>query len=224
VSDSSKSPLPESFGTQWGDAVNQHQLGTPRRSRGRLLGLLATLLVVIVVVLAVRLFGPHRSPGPEPAVGQQVTKLHLTPLTGDDAPLTADSLRGQVVLINFWGPWCGPCRLEFPELMELRESLRDKENFRFVSVTCMPSQNEEELESLTLTYLKSEGYDLPVHRDSTFATRLEMMDLNRGNFAFPTTVLVDQQGVIRGVWIGYHPGVTLEMRRQIDDLLANKKT
>ncbi|WP_425617049.1 redoxin domain-containing protein [Anatilimnocola sp. NA78] len=208
--------------TEWGDAADQHHLGLPRRNNGRLVGLLATLGVILAIVLAVRIFSTSRSVEAQPAVGQQLTKLHLEPLTGDESPLTSASLQGQVVLINFWGPWCVPCRLEFPELMELRESLQDESRFRFVSVTCMPNQDERELESLTIAYLKSAGFELPVHRDATFATRTELMELNDGNFAYPTTVLLDQQGIVRGVWIGYRSGVTLEMRTQIDALLAKK--
>ncbi|QDU26414.1 Thiol:disulfide interchange protein TlpA [Anatilimnocola aggregata] len=207
---------------QWDDAAERHQLGTPQRGNGRLLGLLATLSVVIAIVLGVRFLRPPSEATAQPAVGQQLTQLALEPLDGDGEPLTLASLKGQVVLINFWGPWCGPCRLEFPELLELRESLASNPRFRFVSVTCMPGNDETDLVAQTKSYLSSEGFDLPVHRDPTFVTRLEVMKLNRDQFAFPTTVLLDQQGIIRGVWIGYKPGVTLAMREQIDSLLANQ--
>lgn len=204
----------------WGDDHEQHALGRPARSPAVLIALFGTLAVVLLLVVVVKMNTPPNDPTQAPAVGKRPEKLEFTPLEGDGEPLTLPDLQGQVVLINFWGPWCPPCRAEFPELMELRETLAKERQFRFVSVTAMPGEDEEDLVKLTKTYLQSQKYDLPVYRDSQQTTRDELKELNQASdFPFPTTILLDEKGVIRAVWVGYSQGVGEQMQELIETLL-----
>jgi hypothetical protein len=87
----------------------------------------------------------------------------------------------------------------------------------------MHDANEADLVEQSNAFLKGKGYDLPVHRDPTLATRNEFLRLNRSQgFAYPTTVLIDEKGIVRGVWIGYVPGISQRMKRKIEALLAAK--
>lgn len=208
----------------WGDDHEQDALGRPARSPAVLIALFGTLAVVLLLVVIVKLNTPPTDPTKAPAVGKRPEKLTLTPLEDDGEALTLADLEGQVVLINFWGPWCPPCRAEFPELMELRESLAGAKRFRFVSVTAMPGEDEEDLVQMTKTYLQTQKYDLPVYRDSQMTTRDELKELNQANdFPFPTTILLDEQGVIRAVWVGYRQGVGEQMQELIKKLLKEPK-
>jgi cytochrome c biogenesis protein CcmG/thiol:disulfide interchange protein DsbE len=210
--------------SNWGDDHEQQSIGRRSGSPVRLLALFATLAVVSLIVVLVKLNTPQRDPTKEPAVGKRPERFEVTPLEGDGESLTLANLQGKVVLINFWGPWCPPCRAEFPELMELREGLVKEPRFQFVSVTAMPGEDEGDLVTMTKTYLQSQKYDLPIYRDTQFTAREEIRRLNQNDdFAFPTTVLLDPQGVIRAVWIGYKPGVGEEMRGQIENLLRATK-
>jgi cytochrome c biogenesis protein CcmG, thiol:disulfide interchange protein DsbE len=208
--------------SNWDDSVEQRALGQPRSS-ARLIGLFLTLAIVIVVVLIVRRFTPRHDPAHQPAVGQVLANLQLEPFDEKGEKLTSADLQGAVTLINFWGWWCGPCKAEFPELMNLREKFSRQSKFRFVSVACNPNPDETGLIDKTKAFLSNQGYDLPVHRDPTLMTRHELEKLNQSEgFAYPTTVLVDQQGVIRGVWVGYHQAVVEQMRLKIDELLLEQ--
>lgn len=185
-----------------------------RSSGGRLLALL---------VLGAALIGVTYSLAPGGGdLNVPLSELHLEPLTGGAEPLELDDLSGKVVLINFWGTWCSPCRIEFPHLMEMKERLQSESEFQFVSVSCSPGDADryDVLKEPTEQYLMSENFELPVHFDPEgMSVRAMGVDLERPFFNFPTTVLLDRNGVIRQFWEGYRPGLEQEMERKIRDLL-----
>ena len=64
------------------------------------------------------------SPALPPAAGKPAPEFSLQTVTGDT--LTLSSQRGKVVLVNFWAPWCGPCRVEQPTLNEIYTQNKDR--------------------------------------------------------------------------------------------------
>jgi cytochrome c biogenesis protein CcmG/thiol:disulfide interchange protein DsbE len=180
-----------------------------------LAGLLALVLIVwkaggIRPVIDVRDGVNH------PAVGRALETFDLQPLTGDPPPIGPADLAGKVTLVNFWGPWCPPCRDEFPELYDLAQHLSGKPDFRFVSVSCSGRLERDELEvaESTTQFLREKRATLPTYRDAHAKTRLAMEQAALvQNFAYPTTILIGRDGKIRGLWEGYRQGL-------VDDMLA----
>lgn len=193
----------------------------PRKSSSWLWMLLAIAAIAgFIVLLANRRNVPEGDQ--HPGIGRPLKILQLEPLTGDSQPLQLDDVRGKVVLINYWGTWCPPCREEFPHLVELEKRLRSYNDFQFVSVSCGHGWDEEidPLRADTATYLNRQQAEFSTYADPHAHSRMGLLESVGGrDFLYPTTVLIDRQGVIRGLWFGYHDGIDTEMRALSEKLL-----
>src|SRR5438309_3360666 len=137
------------------------------------------LLGALVVVVAVR-FGivtppPEARGERDPAVGKKLTRFRLEPLTGDSRPVTEADLEGKMTLVNFWGPWCGACAIEFPHLVELEEHFRSRRGFQFFSVsTNADPRDDEGLREGTEQFLKQHQASFATYRDPQAETIIEL--------------------------------------------------
>ncbi|MEX0867827.1 MAG: TlpA disulfide reductase family protein [Pirellulales bacterium] len=194
------------------------------------LTLFGLIMVALIGVSLAALFlsrQSDRTPGEatsHQAVGLPMPGLRVQPI--DDLATNVDlvDVAGQVVLVNFWGTWCPPCRTELPHMDALYKQYRDDPRFRLFAVSCGngSSENLPELAEETAGFLKHFGYDLPAYVDADFATRQMLAADPRyiPEFAFPTTVVADANGIIRAVWVGYRPGFEDEMAAEVRKLLA----
>lgn len=179
-----------------------------------------------VVAIMIALSQRPRDERPSPALGKRLLELKLDPLTGDSTAVTLADLAGQVVLINYWGTWCPPCRAELPDIVSLAERYRGEKDFRLLAVSCdgagdndIPSLRQE-----TASFLTGAGYDLATYADpGQWSRRNLAMVTGDAHFGYPTTLLLDRQGVIRGLWVGYDSSNGIKMRELIDELLTEEK-
>ena len=155
------------------------------------------------------------------AVGRRLPGLELQALTGDVKDVSLNELAGKVAVINFWGTWCPPCRQEFPEIAALWVQLRDQPDFQLFSVSCEDNDvNLGPLRMQTIMFLVQGESKLPTYADRSAQTRRNVaMVLGENGFAYPTTLVLDQTGVIRGVWIGYVPGIGDQLKQLVEELL-----
>lgn len=116
-------------------------------------------------------------------------------------------LRGQVVMINFWASWCGPCRQEMPLLEKMFQRYQPL-GFTLLGVNVEP--NPVDARKL----LK----DIPVSFPILFDTASEVSKLYRVA-AMPSTALVDRDGKVRYLHQGYVPGDEAEYEKQLRALL-----
>ncbi len=180
------------------------------------------IAIVVIVAFAFRdRFIAQTDGTSSAAVGKRLEKVELVGMTKDTADLSADSLTGKVTLINFWGYWCAPCVAEFPELAELDKELRRHDDFLYVSVACHGIPNQPELlRTKTLEFLEQHGYDGPVFDDAKGITRTQVASLvGEDLIGYPTTVLLDRKGMVRGMWTGYSPAVIRDLRSEAARLL-----
>ncbi len=178
--------------------------------------------------------------GQSPAVGLPMPSLKLVTLTTNVSRDTLASLRskpsqsrvltgsnfsGRVTLIHFWGTWCGPCRRELPDLAKLHLHFSADPAFQFFSVSC-ESYDDPSLETLvhrTTQYYETEKIQLPTFADLSTNARRELLCLmERDSMAYPTTVLVDREGIIQATWIGIPPGGVATIATYVEKLLEDQ--
>jgi peroxiredoxin len=115
--------------------------------------------------------------------------------------------KGQVVLINFWASWCGPCREEMPLLDELSTRYAPL-GFTMLGV------NVEENSSAANGFLSGTPVSFPVlyDRENTVSKLYDVI-------AMPSTVIVDRAGQIRYIHHGYEAGNEHDYQDQIRALI-----
>ena len=194
----------------------------PSRSNSSKLLLLLVIAGLLLVYFGVLYEGRG---GSDVIVGKTLRELKLQPLIGRGEPVSLDDLRGKVVLINFWGTWCPPCRQEFPELVKLVQQHARDADFRFLSVSCPAGLNVDVavLRKDTLAFLQQAGVELSVYVDPDSSTqRAITMQRMADGFGYPTTLILDRQGGVRGFWEGYDPQYIDQMESLVQQLLAEK--
>jgi peroxiredoxin len=105
-----------------------------------------------------------------------------------------EELKGQVVMINFWATWCGPCRQEMP-LLEQIHAKYEPLGFTMLGVNVEPDSAEAE------KWLKGVPVSFPILFD-----RENAVSARFGVEAMPSSVLIDREGRVRHVHRGYKPG------------------
>jgi peroxiredoxin len=108
--------------------------------------------------------------------------------------LALSSLRGQVVMINFWASWCGPCRQEFPALDQIYRKYKPM-GFTLVGINVESEKTDAE------RFLGQQSVSFPILFDPD-----NQVSGQYGVRAMPTTVLVDRQGRLRWVHMAFKPG------------------
>ena len=194
--------------------------------------LLAALMAAFVMLPGCKPSEPTCPPQPKPPPAQKqpepaaekLPRLELQPLTGDSQPVTLEELRGRVVLINFWGTWCPPCRVELPHIADIEKKFRDNPAFKPLAVSCTYKMREDvaALRDKTSKFLQQVDIDMPTYADQGGTTRLAAKSAGAFSDGYPTTLLLDRQGGIRKVWVGYGPGVEKEIEKLISQLLEEK--
>ena len=115
--------------------------------------------------------------------------------------------RGEVILLNFWASWCGPCRQEMPLLDSLHNKYKDL-GFKVMGV------NVEENSKEAIKILNEIKVSFPVVFDTTNKVS-ELYNVS----AMPSTVLIDRDGKMRYLHKGYKPGDEATYKQWVKKLI-----
>jgi thiol-disulfide isomerase/thioredoxin len=158
-------------------------------------------------------------------IGKQAPELQQTKGWLNSKPLKLADLKGKVVLLDFWGTWCGPCVASIPKLIELNEKYHDKG----LVIIGIHDDTKDSIQTLEkeLNKLSKErwnGKEIPyaIVLDDGGITKIEgtqqktdgVNTATYGIHSFPTMILIDKQGRIVDK---FYPGENNEL---LEKLLA----
>jgi len=137
--------------------------------------------------------------------GTEAPAFTLASRGGGDVSLT--QYHGQVVMINFWASWCGPCRTEMPLLDSIYRKY-NKLGFTLLGVNVEPDSKAAE------DWLKQTPVTFPIlfDRDSKVSKLYQVGGM-------PSTVIIDRTGKVRWLHKGFTPGAENEYMDQIRALV-----
>jgi len=168
---------------------------------------LVVALVALAPVVACDKGASARAPDGEAhsLVGSPAPEIDLPLVSGGDH-VKLSSLRGKVVLVDFWATWCAPCRASFPRY----EALAKKLGGELVVLGISEDEEPDGIEG----FARETGATFPLawDRDKAVAGAYDPGSM-------PTSFVVDKNGLVRHVHSGYREGDEADIERRVRDLL-----
>jgi thiol-disulfide isomerase/thioredoxin len=148
--------------------------------------------------------------------GQPAPELRDVSEWAYGSPVKLSDLRGKVVLLEFWGYWCGPCvRRGLPQMFAIQEEYRDKP-LAIIGVhvddedsVITPKQLDEKLKYYRENIWKGKDITFPVAltvpKRTPFAAGVPwkaraLVSVDYGVWMYPTTILIDKSGIVVGMF------------------------
>lgn len=155
-------------------------------------------------------FQPPRPASPADAlIGKTAPDFELRLLDGGILSLSAKKDK-EIVILDFWATWCGPCRAAMPIMEKVSGEFADQD-VRLYAVNL-----EEEIEDIK-SFLESQGLNVQVALD-TDGSVAEMYKA----FSIPQTVIVGKDGTVQAVHVGMSPNLETELREELTQLVGGK--
>jgi len=126
-----------------------------------------------------------------PAERGTVNDLSGENLTADGS-LALSDYAGEVVVLNFWGSWCGPCRAEVDELETAATALA-ADGVQFLGI------NVKDTKGAGADFMASKEVSYPSIYDPAMRTLLSIRGLPTGSI--PVTIVIDRQGRVAHIWL-----------------------
>lgn len=112
--------------------------------------------------------------------------------TTDGITVSLSSLRGKVVLLNFWATWCPPCKAEMPDLDALHREYGAEHDFLVLGVNNMEGGAE------VAGFAQREQLTFPLLLDADGRVSEKLFSVRY----LPTSMIIDREGNIRDAWRG----------------------
>src|SRR6185503_18215290 len=130
-------------------------------------------------------------------------------------PIRLSDYSGKVLLVNLWATWCGPCRMETPELVKLHKEFQS----RGVEMVGLSTENPEASAETVRAFVRAYNVDYQVG----WATPEVALTLMQGRGSIPQSFIITREGRIMKRFIGFSPVSTPpQLRQALEDALAAK--
>jgi cytochrome c biogenesis protein CcmG/thiol:disulfide interchange protein DsbE len=147
---------------------------------------------------------------PAPQVSFLSPDFSLT--NSDGEPVALSDLRGQAVLLNFWGSWCPPCKEEMPAMQKVYQDYKN-EGFAILAVNAA----FQEQPGAATAFLTKNTLDFPILIDADGEVSRQYQI-----HAFPTSYFIDPDGIIQEIVIGGPMSEAL-LRTRVENLLGEDR-
>jgi len=142
-----------------------------------------------------------------------VTEAELRALTG--APIKLSNYSGKVLLVNLWATWCGPCRLETPELVKLNKEFRSQG----LEVIGLSTENADESADQVREFVQNYKVDYRVGWSGSQVA----VALMQGRDAIPQSFVISRSGRIVKRFVGFNAIATPDQIREAVQEALNDK-
>ena len=129
---------------------------------------------------------------------------------GRKGSVALKSLRGKVVLVDFWGTFCAPCKQSFPRLQDLNTKYAAS-GLTIVGISEDESDDKDKIPGFAGTY--GAKFALGWDEDKSIAHSYKPPTM-------PSSFIIDRKGVVRYAHVGYHDGEELEIEKEVKELLG----
>jgi peroxiredoxin len=131
------------------------------------------------------------------------------------APIKLSNYNGKVLLVNLWATWCGPCRLETPELVKLYNEFRSQG----VEIVGLSTENPETSAESVRKFIN----DYNVNYRIGWATPEVAITLMQGRDAIPQSFVIARDGRVIRRFVGFNPiSVPPQIKEAIQEALNSK--
>ena len=132
--------------------------------------------------------------------------------TQDGKIVHLSDLKGEVVLLDFWATWCGPCRMTIPHVEALYNKYKDK-GVKVIGVNLDKASGR----NAVTEFIKKEGITYLVISDASGTVANSY-----GATSIPRFFFIDKEGNIAKMIVGYDPNMEDTFSKEIDTLLSEK--
>jgi thiol-disulfide isomerase/thioredoxin len=157
-----------------------------------------TLVSTLVICATCAVAGPEKAP-----------IFHITTLDGKT--FTNQSLKGKVVVLDFWATWCGPCR----QVSKMMQSLQTKYGKQGVQIVCVDVKEPSPSKDAVIKYKATHAYTYP------FSVENGQLDKGMGVNTLPTVFIIDKAGDIQYRNVGLKAGLLNELDGAVSKALRN---
>jgi thiol-disulfide isomerase/thioredoxin len=129
-------------------------------------------------------------------------------------PVRLADFKGKVVVMDFWGSWCPPCRLELPKFQALYDKYKGNPNVVFLGMNWERGDEPEARMKAVTEFMAKNQYTFPVVIDH------ERVAANAYEIpGFPTVFMIDETGTVRYRNVGYEQGVEQILEAQLESMV-----
>jgi cytochrome c biogenesis protein CcmG, thiol:disulfide interchange protein DsbE len=154
---------------------------------------------------------PGSSSGPSDGlVGRPAPDFEVPTVANGKGRVSLSNLRGSVVLVDFWGTFCEPCKKSFPKLQDLHAKY-SAEGLKIVGISEDEADDKDKIPGFAETYGAKFRLAWDGEKAAARTYKPETM---------PSSFLIDRKGVVRYAHVGYHDGEEVEVEKEIKELLG----